>query len=73
MALQEVVFRQLENNCEEDEKLPNHLIIDVLAELFNLWPIFLYNLWMWPRVLWNEFGDIVDFSILHFQLAIISQ
>ena len=71
MAFQKVVFWQLEDNSKEHEQLCNDLIIDVSTEVFNLGPIFLYNLRMWSRILWNEFGNIVNLGILHFGSIII--
>jgi len=65
MMLQEVIFRQLKKNRDQDEESFHDLFMDVPAKLLNGSPSVFGKHWMRTPTGGGEFWHIVDFPCCH--------
>lgn len=64
MTSQEIIFGEFQDDSEEHEQFGYDLVVDELPEFFDLRPIIFDKFRVRTLILWDEFGDVVNLSVV---------
>ena len=62
--LEEVVFGEFEDDCDQGKEFVHDGLVDVFAEFVDRGPSVKDYLRVWAVVRWDRLGDVIDFRIV---------